>query len=150
MKRRPSILLYFDNYHLISHLPDDQLALLFRSFMEFSEQEVNGGGASIADYQRRYPAMGETARAYFAFMADNVRRDAAVYREKCANYSAAAQRREAEKARAREERPSAPSASGSYASRRPAPRPEQDDISPYVRQFYDRKQREALQRQEWS
>ena len=89
MKRRPSILLYFDNYHLISHLPDDQLALLFRSFMEFSEQEVNGGGASIADYQRRYPAMGETARAYFAFMADNVRRDAAVYREKCANYSAA-------------------------------------------------------------
>ena len=119
MKRRPSILLYFDNYHLISHLPDDQLALLFRSFMEFSEQEVNGGGASIAAYQRRYPAMGETARAYFAFMADNVRRDAVTYREKCANYSAAARKREAEKARAREDRPPAPSG-GSYTPRRPA------------------------------
>ena len=149
MKRRPSILLYFDNYHLISHLPDDQLALLFRSFMEFSEQEVNGGGASIADYQRRYPAMGETARAYFAFMADNVRRDAAVYREKCANYSAAAQRRWTEKAPAEESRQ--PSSTGdAYTSRRPATRPEQDDISPYVRQFDARARRAALQRQEWS
>ena len=150
MKKRPSVLFYFDNYHLISGLPDDQLALLFRTLMEFSEHEINGSGASISAYQRRYPAMGETAQAYFVFMADNVRRDAATYREKCVNYSAAAQRREAEKARAREERPSAPSAGDAYTSRRPATRPEQDDISPYVRQFYDRKQREALQRQEWS
>ena len=99
MKKRASILIYFDNYHLISGLPDDQLALLFRTLMEFSEQEVNGGGASIDDYRYRYPAMGETARAYFSFMADTVRRDASAYREKCANYSAAAQKREAEKAR---------------------------------------------------
>ena len=149
MKKRPSVLFYFDNYHLISGLPDDQLALLFRTLMEFSEHEINGGGASISAYQRRYPAMGETAQAYFVFMADNIRRDAATYREKCVNYSAAAQRRWTEKAPAEESRQ--PSSTGdAYTSRRPATRPEQDDISPYVRQFYARKQREALQRQEWS
>ena len=121
MKKRPSVLFYFDNYHLISGLPDDQLALLFRTLMEFSEHEINGGGASISAYQRRYPAMGETAQAYFVFMADNVRRDAATYREKCVNYSAAAQRRWTEKAPVEESRQPS-STGGDYLAARYAAR----------------------------
>ena len=122
MKKRPSILIYCDNYHLISGLPDEQLGLLFRALMEFSEREVNGDGASIPQYQQRYPTMGETAKAYFAFMAATVRRDAAVYREKCANYSAAAQRRheawrEARRSRVGESSPSAASDMAAYVSR---------------------------------
>lgn len=103
MKKRSSILLYFDNYHLISSLPDDQLALLFRALMEFSELEINGGGADLLTFPNRYPKMQDRAIGYFLFMADNVRRDAAAYNEKCANYRAAAQRREEGKAAAREE-----------------------------------------------
>lgn len=131
MKKRSSVLFYFDNYHLISTLPDDQLALLFRSLMEFSEQEVNGGGASIRTYQRRYPAMGETAQAYFAFMADNVRRDAATYREKCANYTAAAQKRAEQR---RDARPEPASDYGrDYSSRKREPaRPKLDPAWDYV------------------
>lgn len=104
MKKRRSILFYFDNFHLVSSLPDEQLGLLFRALMEFGEQEVNNGGASLSDFPRRYPAMGEMTRACFAFMADTIRRDAAAYNEKCANYRAAAEKRKSEKSPARENR----------------------------------------------
>ena len=150
MKTPKAALIYYDNYELIGGLSDEQLGVLFRAVMEYGKALLRGETVSIEAFRRGYPDMTDGTYGFFAFMADNVRRDVATYHEKSANYSAAAQRREAEKARAREERPSAPSASGSYASRRPAPRPEQDDISPYVRQFDARKRREALQRQEWS
>jgi len=128
MKKRSSILFYFDNYHLVSSLADEQLGLLFRALMEYGEREVNGEGVNPADFPRRYPAMGEMTRAYFAFMADTIRRDAAVYNEKRANYCAAAQKREAEKAHARETRDSG---SAAYVPR-PAPKPKPDPAWDYV------------------
>ena len=93
MKKRRSILFYFDNYHLVAALPDAQLGLLFRALMECGQLEAEGQDG-ITDFAQRYPTMEEGTRMAFRFMADNLRRDAAAYREKCANYSAAAQRRE--------------------------------------------------------
>lgn len=125
MKKRSSILFYFDNYRLVSGLPDAQLGLLFRALMEYGEREVNGESVSLSEFPRRYPAMGEMTRAYFAFMADTIRRDAAIYNEKRANYCAAAQKREAEKARARE-------ACGSGAAYVPRSAPKPDSAWDYM------------------
>ena len=97
MKKRSSILLYFDNYHLVASLPDDQFALLFRALLDFSELEVNGGGADLFSFPDRYPGMRGKTIGFFYFMADNVRRDAMTYNEKRANYQAAALKREAER-----------------------------------------------------
>ena len=90
--KRSSILLYFDNFHRVSGLPDDQLGILFRALMECGEKEASGQDG-ITGFEERYPGMGEKAQMAFTFMADTIRRDAAAYAEKCANYRSAAQRR---------------------------------------------------------
>lgn len=90
--KRSSILLYFDNFHRVSSLPDEQLGILFRALMECGEREANGQDG-IAGFEDRYPGMGEKTQMAFSFMADTIRRDAAAYAEKCANYRSAAQRR---------------------------------------------------------
>ena len=96
--KRSSILLYFDNYHRVAGLPDEQLGLLFRALMECGERE-SGGQDGITGFESRYPAMSEKTQMAFLFMADTIRRDAAAYAEKCANYQNAARRR-AERSRA--------------------------------------------------
>ena len=93
MKKKKGILLYFDNFHLVSDMPDEQLGLLFRALMECGELESDGADG-MAGIEIRYPGMSPQAQMAFAFMADNIRRDAATYNQKCANYRAAAQRRE--------------------------------------------------------
>ena len=90
--RRSSILLYFDNFHRVADLPDEQLGILFRTLMECGEKEA-GGEDGITGFEARYPGMGEKTQMAFSFMADTIRRDAAAYAEKCANYQSAAQRR---------------------------------------------------------
>ena len=90
--RRSSILLYFDNFHRGADLPDEQLGILFRALMECGEKEA-GGEDGITGFEARYPGMGEKTQMAFSFMADTIRRDAAAYAEKCANYQSAAQRR---------------------------------------------------------
>ena len=90
--KRSSILLYFDNFHRVADLPDEQLGILFRALMECGEKE-SGGEDGITGFEQRYPGMSEKTQMAFSFMADTIRRDAAVYAEKCANYRSAAQRR---------------------------------------------------------
>ena len=90
--RRSSILLYFDNFHRVADLPDEQLGILFRALMACGEKEA-GGEDGITGFEARYPGMGEKTQMAFSFMADTIRRDAAAYAEKCANYQSAAQRR---------------------------------------------------------
>ena len=90
--KRSSILLYFDNFHRVASLPDEQLGILFRALMECGEKEA-GGEDGITGFEQRYPGMSEKTQMAFSFMADTIRRDAAVYAEKCANYRSAAQRR---------------------------------------------------------
>ena len=90
--RRSSILLYFANFHRVADLPDGQLGILFRALMECGEMEA-GGEDGITGFEARYPGMGEKTQMAFSFMADTIRRDAAAYAEKCANYQSAAQRR---------------------------------------------------------
>ena len=90
--KRSSILLYFDNFHRVAGLPDEQLGILFRALMECGEKEA-GGEDGITGFEQRYPGMGEKTQMAFSFMADTIRRDAAAYAEKCANYRAGAQRR---------------------------------------------------------
>ena len=90
--RRSSILLYFDNFHRVADLPDEQLGILFRALMECGEKEA-GGEDGITGFEARYPGMGEKTQMAFSFMADTIRRDAAAYAETCANYPSAAQRR---------------------------------------------------------
>ena len=90
--KRSSILFYFDNYHRVSDLPDEQLGVLFRALMECGEKEA-AGEDGITGFEERYPTMGEKAQMAFSFMADTIRRDAEAYAEKCANYRSAAQRR---------------------------------------------------------
>ena len=90
--KRSSILLYFDNFHRVAGLPDDQLGILFRALMECGEKEASGQDG-ITGFEERYPGMGEKTQMAFSFMADTIRRDAAAYAEKCANYRTAAQRR---------------------------------------------------------
>ena len=60
--------------------------------MECGEKEASGQDG-ITGFEERYPGMGEKAQMAFSFMADTIRRDAAAYAEKCANYRTAAQRR---------------------------------------------------------
>ena len=74
--KRSSILLYFDNYHRVAGLPDEQLGLLFRALMECGERE-SGGQDGITGFESRYPAMSEKTQMAFLFMADTIRRDAA-------------------------------------------------------------------------
>ena len=90
--KRKSMLLYFDNFHRVAQLPDEQLGILFRALMECGELEAEGQDG-ITGFEERYPGMGEKAQMAFTFMADTIRRDAAAYAEKCANYRSAAQRR---------------------------------------------------------
>lgn len=113
MRKKKSALFYFDNYHLISDLPDAQMGILFRALMEFGELEADGRDGSPA-FKRYSPSMSEKTQMAFAFMADNVRRDTVAYREKCANYSAAAQKRE--ERRAPQSQATAEAAAISYAS----------------------------------
>ena len=90
--KRSSMLLYFDNFHRVANLPDEQLGILFRALMECGEKEASGQDG-ITGFEERYPGMGEKAQMAFTFMADTIRRDATAYAEKCANYRSAAQRR---------------------------------------------------------
>ena len=108
--KRSSILLYFDNYHRVAGLPDEQLGLLFRALMECGERE-SGGQDGITGFESRYPAMSEKTQMAFLFMADTIRRDAAAYAEKCANYQNAARRR-AERSRAEPAPAAAPPTQG--------------------------------------
>ena len=102
--KRSSILLYFDNFRRVAGLPDEQLGLLFRALMECGEAELDGRDG-IAGCAERYPGMSEETRMAFAFMADNIRRDAAAYSTKCANIRSAARRREAVRRGERAEAP---------------------------------------------
>ena len=90
--KRSSILLYFDNFHRVSGLPDDQLGILFRALMECGEKEASGQDG-ITGFEERYPGMGEKAQMAFLFMMDNIRRDAAAYEAKCVGRRGYAQRR---------------------------------------------------------
>ena len=90
MEKSVGIMLYFDNFHRVEGLPDDQLGLLFRALMACGEAEL-GGRDGITGFEARYPAMGERAQMAFAFMADNIRRDAAAYHAKRDNLRYAAQ-----------------------------------------------------------
>ena len=112
--KRSSILLYFDNYHRVAGLPDEQLGLLFRALME------SGGQDGITGFESRYPAMSEKTQMAFLFMADTIRRDAAAYAEKCANYQNAARRR-AERSRAEPAPAAAPPKPGPEEEIVPAP-----------------------------
>ena len=94
MEKSVGIMLYFDNFHRVESLPDDQLGLLFRALMACGEAEL-AGRDGITGFEARYPAMGERTQMAFAFMADNIRRDAAAYNTKRANIRSAARRREA-------------------------------------------------------
>ena len=89
--KRSSILLYFDNFHRVADLPDEQLGILFRALMECGEREA-AGEDGITGFEQRYPDMWEKTQMAFSFMADTIRRDAASYAEKCANYRAAQHR----------------------------------------------------------
>ena len=82
MEKHVGIMLYFDNFHRVEGLPDDQLGLLFRALMACGEAEL-AGRDGITGFETRYPAMGERTQMAFAFMADNIRRDAAAYSTKC-------------------------------------------------------------------
>lgn len=90
--KRSSMLLYFDNFHRVAGLPDEQLGILFRALMECGEREAEGQDG-ITGFEVRYPDMSDRTQMAFLFMADTIRRDASAYAEKCANYRSAAQRR---------------------------------------------------------
>lgn len=89
--KRSSILFYFDSFHRVADLPDEQLGVLFRALMECGEAEANGKDG-ITGFAQRYPSMGDKAQMAFSFMADTIRRDAAAYAEKCAGHRSYAQR----------------------------------------------------------
>ena len=63
--RRSSILLYFDNFHRVADLPDEQLGILFRALMECGEKEA-GGEDGITGFEARYPGMGEKTQMAFS------------------------------------------------------------------------------------
>ena len=102
--KRSSILLYFDNFHRVADLPDEQLGILFRALMECGEREA-AGEDGITGFEQRYPDMWEKTQMAFSFMADTIRRDAAAYAEKCANYRSAAQRRVEQRREGQADRP---------------------------------------------
>ena len=90
--KRSSILLYFDNFHRVADLPDEQLGILFRALMECGEREA-AGEDGITGFEQRYPNMWEKTQMAFSFMADTIRRDAAAYEAKCAGRSSYGRRR---------------------------------------------------------
>lgn len=90
--KHSSILIYFDNFHTVADLPDEQLGVLFRAVMESGELEVNGRDGT-AGYRERYPRMSDRIQMAYLFMMGNVRRDAAAYEAKCAGRSSYAKRR---------------------------------------------------------
>ena len=89
--KRSSILLYFDNFHRVADLPDEQLGILLRALMECGEKEANGEDG-ITGLRDRYPKLCEKAQMAFSFMADSIRRDTAAYEAKCAGRRSYAQR----------------------------------------------------------
>ena len=109
--KRKSMLLYFDNFHRVAQLPDEQLGILFRALMECGELEAEGQDG-ITGFEERYPGMSDRTQMAFFFMADTIRRDAAAYAEKSANYRAAALRRwdQQQEAQALSPEPGSPSA----------------------------------------
>ena len=52
--KRKSMLLYFDNFHRVAGLPDEQLGILFRALMECGELESSGQDG-ITGFEERYP-----------------------------------------------------------------------------------------------
>ena len=90
--KRKSMLLYFDNFHRVAQLPDEQLGVLFRAVMESAELEVNGQDG-VTGYRERYPRMSDRIQMAYRFMMGNVRRDAAAYEAKCAGRSSYGRRR---------------------------------------------------------
>jgi len=128
MKHPKAALFYYDSYRLIERLSDEQLGVLFRALMDYGLLLLRGQKTDLEVFRRRYPNMEDVTCGFFAFMADTLRRDTDTYREKCAHYSAAAQKREAEKAHARETRDSG---SAAYVPR-PAPKPKPDPAWDYV------------------
>ena len=87
-----SILIYFDNFHTVEDLPDEQLGVLFQAVMESAELEVNGQDG-VTGYRERYPRMSDRIQMAYRFMMGNVRRDAAAYEAKCAGRSSYGRRR---------------------------------------------------------
>ena len=147
MKKPKAALIYYDNYNLITGLSNEQLGVLFRAVMDYGKLLLRGESIPIDRFRRGYPDMADSTYGFFAFMADTVRRDAATYREKCANYSAAAQRRWEE--RQREQPPAEKPRPGNRPSERPRtappqPHQESEEMAKYVRQLRARyTQREA-------
>lgn len=90
---KSGMILYFDNYNQISGLSNTQLGILLRALIECGLQESNGQDG-ITGFEQRYPDMDPQTQMAFQFMSANIRRDAIAYAEKCANYRAAAQRRQ--------------------------------------------------------
>ena len=108
MGRSVGIMLYFDNFHRVEDLPDDQLGLLFRALMDCGQAELQGRDG-IAGFEERYPGLGVRGQMAFLFMADNIPRDADTYHAKSANLRAAARlREERERAARSPERPEVP------------------------------------------
>ena len=91
MRKKRSILLYFDNFRRVADLPDEQLGILLRALMECGEKEANGEDG-ITGLRDRYPELCEKAQMAFSFMADSIRRDTASYEAKCAGRRSYAQR----------------------------------------------------------
>ena len=89
--KHSSILIYFDNFHMVEDLSDEQLGILFRAVMESAELEVNGRNG-VTGYRERYPRMGEKVQTAYQFMMGNVRRDTAAYEAKCAGRRGSFQR----------------------------------------------------------
>ena len=89
--KHSSILIYFDNFHMVEDLPDEQLGILFRAVMESAELEVNGRNG-VTGYRERYPRMGEKVQTAYQFMMGSIRRDTAAYEAKCAGRRSYAQR----------------------------------------------------------
>lgn len=100
MSKKKSFILYFDVCRQVLALPDEQLGMLFRAVMDCAERESRGEDG-VDGFIQRYPGMTDGTRMAFYFLASTIQRDTRTYREKCANYSAAAQKREVEKAKAR-------------------------------------------------
>ena len=134
--KRSSILFYFDNFHRVADLPDDQLGVLFRALMECGEKEVNGEDG-ITGFEERYPGMSEKTKMAFSFMADTIRRDAAAYAEKC-GHRFAAQRR----AEQRRENQVVPAGSS------PAGKPPGDNLEYLVRRNEERRKKTG--RPDWA
>ena len=66
--RRSSILLYFDNFHRVADLPDEQLGILFRALMECGEKEAGGeDGITVTGARTRFGSCSPKNRLCFSF-----------------------------------------------------------------------------------